>query len=168
MLVAGGCKETPKTVVAKESGSCDGVPEISFDPAIADPAKLLDSGNYETVLAAQTRFLLAHEDHQLPVIILPSLNRQDIAIVSDCLGNRWEREGKIDGDDILILLAPKERRVRIATGNKSRADLPDAEAAKIIEKMTKIFADSRYSSNRYGHGIATGIGAIQNHMDGRQ
>jgi uncharacterized protein len=152
-------KKRDRVVYMTEPG-CGGVPAIPFNAGIADPSDFLQGGIEARVEGAQIRLYRVQDDHLVPVVIVPDLNKNDIAVVATCLGNHWKADGKITGNDILIVLAPHERRVRIATGADARDDLPDAEAAKIIDKMTSIFAKDSGSRTYFAEGLAEGIAAI--------
>lgn len=163
LLIAGGCKEVPSGAEGGPSEAhdpaCESVADIGDTNAIYDPAGFLDNGGYEFILGAQ---LKNERDRKrvVNVAILPELKGQSIELVARCLGNRSAAKGEISENDILIVLAPNERRVRIATGTAAEADLTDKEAQKIVDDMTRTFADQRGGRIRYGRGLATGIDAI--------
>ena len=163
LLAAGGCKEAPVGAEGEPSAAhepaCERVADIGGINGINDPAKFLDKGEHELILSAQ----LKNERYRrrlVNVAILPDLEGQSIELVARCLGNRAAAKGEISENDILIVLAPNERRVRIATGTAAEADLTDKEAQKIVDDMTRTFADQRGARIRYGRGLATGIDAI--------
>ena len=89
------------------------------------------------------------------VATVASLNGTTVEDFATCLGNRWGigRKGKNDG--ILILVAPNERRVRVATGTGIEKLLSDEKAKAVIDQMTPGF-----KSGDYAGGLTTGIDAI--------
>ena len=58
-------------------------------------------------------------------------------------------------DGILILMAPKERRIRVATGYGMEKLLPDEKAKAAIDLMTPFF-----KNDDYGDGLSAGVEAI--------
>lgn len=99
---------------------------------VTDHANLLGLGQEE----ALTEQLVAFEKatrHQLVVVTVPSLNGQDISTFTRDLANAWG-VGRADHDDgVVLLVAPNERRVRIAVGYGLENRLTDALCLQIIE-----------------------------------
>ncbi|MBL0914444.1 MAG: TPM domain-containing protein [Sphingopyxis sp.] len=156
-----------KTIAQKAEPGCEGVPALNFDSGFADPDNFLQGGYEERVRGAQGKFILAHKDRSISVVILPGLNGRDIEATATCIANGWEAEKLITANDIVIVLAPNDRRVRIATGADARDDFPDAEAAKIIDKMTPIFAREDPDQAKFSEGLSTGIEAISEYLKDR-
>ena len=74
---------------------------------------------------------------QIAIVTVQSLNGYDVADFSFTLAEKWGigQEGEDNG--ILILIAPSERRMFIATGYGVEAFVPDAIAKRIVEKTLK-------------------------------
>lgn len=99
---------------------------------IDDAAGILSAAQkapLETRLAAFERMT----GHQFVVVTTPSLGGQDIALYATDLANKRGigRRGQDDG--ILLLVAPGERKARIAVGRGLETRLPDAAASEIME-----------------------------------
>jgi uncharacterized protein len=76
---------------------------------------------------------------QLVVVTVPTLNGQDIARYSTALGNKLG-VGQADKDNgVLLVVAPKERQVRIAVGYGLEGLLTDQRAAVIVRDMIPYF-----------------------------
>jgi uncharacterized protein len=70
------------------------------------------------------------------VVTVPDLGGLTIEEFGMALGNRWGI-GQAEYDNgVLLLVAPKERRVRIEVGCGLEEVLTDARAGAIIDKMT--------------------------------
>ena len=94
--------------------------------------------------------------HQVAVVTVNSLGGHSIESYATALGNDWGigRRGRNDG--VLLLIAPHERRVRIAVGCGLERKLTDSKAATII-------SDGILPAFRAGHmelGIASGVDGI--------
>lgn len=70
--------------------------------------------------------------HALVVVTVPTLGGEDIADYTLELFNRWGVGGEAEGDGIVLLVAPHDRQVRIATGYGMEEKVPDALCAQII------------------------------------
>ncbi|MGV7121729.1 TPM domain-containing protein [Sphingopyxis sp. 550A] len=154
LLVAGGCKAAPEPAAAKETAACDGVPQMALAGRVTDAADIL-SAEEEARLSDRLRRYEARTKHQMVVATAASLNGARVDNFGTCLGNRWKigRQGHDDG--ILILIAPNERQMRIATGTGMEKILTDDKALAIVHRMTPYFAKSDYAG-----GLSIGIDSI--------
>lgn len=121
---------------------------------VADGAKIL-SAEDETRLSDQLAFYERQTKHQMVVATTPSLNGARVDNFGTCLGLRWGIGRKKQDDGIVILIAPNERQMRIATGTGMKSILTDDEALEIVEQMTPHFKNLDYTS-----GLSAGINAI--------
>jgi len=89
------------------------------------------------------------------IVTTPSLHGVRIDNFGTCLGNRWKigRQGHDDG--VIVVIAPNERQMRIATGIGMEKILTDDKALAIVHRMTPYFAKADYS-----RGLSVGIDAI--------
>ena len=70
---------------------------------------------------------------------MPTLNGEDIARYSTALGNRLG-VGQADKDNgVLLVVAPKERKVRVSVGYGLEGLLTDRRAANIVQDMIPYF-----------------------------
>jgi uncharacterized protein len=97
----------------------------------------------------------ADTQHQMVVATAPSLHGVRVDNFGTCLGNRWKIGRKGQDDGILVLVAPNERQMRIATGAGMEKILTDDKAQAIIHRMTPYFAKADYAG-----GLSTGVDAI--------
>jgi uncharacterized protein len=95
--------------------------------------------------------LLAHEKRtgqQLAVAIWSEpLGEQNITNVGFTIAQNWKL-GRVGHDDgLLIVLAPKDRKVDIEVGRGLERAISDEQAARVIdERMTPKFREGRYAA----------------------
>ncbi|MEJ2459598.1 MAG: TPM domain-containing protein, partial [Novosphingobium sp.] len=99
---------------------------------VNDDANILD---FETKarLSARLRTLEEKTGHQMVVVTVPSLGGEEIASFTRTLANRWGIGRKGYDDGVVILVAPNERKVRIAVGYGLEKALTNAFCAHVIE-----------------------------------
>lgn len=150
LLVASGCKEAPPP----EAATCDQIPQMALQGRVNDAATVL-SDEEEVRLTQRLARYEARTRHPMVVATVASLNGATVEDFATCLGNRWGIGRKGENDGILILVAPNERRVRVATGTGIGKLLSDEKAKAVIDQMTPGF-----KSGDYAAGLTTGIEAI--------
>jgi uncharacterized protein len=72
--------------------------------------------------------------HQLVVVTVTSLRGRDVADFTRELANSWGIGRKCYDDGIVLLVAPHERKVRIAVGYGLEKALPNEVAQRIIDQ----------------------------------
>jgi len=138
--------------------------EVTF-PAltdrVTDQAKLLDSAQKAQLIAQ----LEAHESatsNQIVVVTVNSLQGLDIADYSLKLGRKWGIGTAEKDNGVLLVVAPKERKVRIEVGRGLEGALPDGLAGTIVR--SNILPSFRESD--YPRGISNGVTAIEQAIKG--
>jgi uncharacterized protein len=121
---------------------------------VTDAANIL-TAEEEVRLSDRLARYEARTKHQMVIATTPSLNGARVDDVGTCLGNRWGIGRKGQDDGIVILIAPNERQMRIATGFGMEKLLTDDKALEVIEQMTPHFKRGDYAG-----GLATGVEAI--------
>jgi uncharacterized membrane protein YgcG len=122
---------------------------------VVDRAQVLDS-QVERAIAARSRALEATTTDQLVVVTVPDLGGLSIEEFGLALGNSWGI-GRADFDNgVLLLVAPRERRVRVEVGCGLEAVLTDARAAAIVDKMTPLFLKGQFE-----RGVELGFGEVE-------
>lgn len=149
-LFAGGCKAAP----AAESASCAGVPQMALAGRVTDAAEILTAEEEERLSERLARYE-QRTKHQMVVATTPDLKGTSVENFAACLGNRWGI-GREDHDDgVVILVAPNDRRLRIATGTGMEKMLTDDKALAVIHQMTPYFKNVDYAG-----GLSAGIEII--------
>jgi uncharacterized protein len=122
---------------------------------VVDQAGLLGPEE-ESRLAAASAELERHTTDQLVIVTVPSLDGRPIEDFARALGNHWGIGQKDRDNGVLLVVAPNERRVRIATGYGLEAILTNARSGEIIERdLLPAFRESKWSE-----GISAGAEAI--------
>lgn len=122
---------------------------------VVDHAEILPAKD-EQVLIAQSDALERKTGHQFVVVTVQDLGGHDIKDYGTKLGNYWHIGRKVYNDGVLLIVAPNERKVRIAVVLGLEKVLTDAEAAEIIR--TDILPD--FSKGRLPEGIRKGAASI--------
>lgn len=94
--------------------------------------------------------------HQLVVVTVKSLSGEDVGAFTTKLANRWGvgRSGFNDG--IVLLVAPLERKARIAVGHGLEAELPDVFCADVMHNQMV----PQFAKGDIVRGVQAGVSAI--------
>lgn len=122
---------------------------------VVDDAHLL-SAQQATALDAKLAALQQQSQRQLVVVTLPDLQGYDIADYGFRLGDKWGIGDKKRDDGALLIVAPKERKVRIEVGYGLEGVLTDALSGRIIRNDIV----PHFKQNDYPGGIDAGVDAI--------
>ena len=117
------------------------------------------------VAASLTRDLEAHEaktSNQVAVLILPSLEGEPLESFSHRVGTTWKLGQKGTDNGVLLLIALRERKVRIEVGYGLEGALTDLRSAHIIRQEIV----PRFRSGDLPGGIAAGVQAILGTIEG--
>ena len=122
---------------------------------VVDQANLL-STTQELELAARSEQLEKETGRQFVVATVNNLEGQEIADYAYQLGRHWQIGDEKRDDGVILLVAPNERKVWIATGYGAEGFLPDILAGRIIRNEIL----PRFRDNDMAGGIMAGAGAI--------
>lgn len=117
------------------------------------------------VAASLTRDLEAHEtktSNQVAVLILPSLEGEPLESFSHRVGTTWKLGQKGTENGVLLLVALRERKVRIEVGYGLEGTLTDLRSAHIIRQEIV----PRFRAGDLPGGILAGVQAILGTIDG--
>lgn len=113
------------------------VPRMSAP--VVDQADLISEG-VEQQLNSALRYVHDHSETQVAVLTLATLGELSIEQVSIQVAEKWKLGSEKSDKGVLVLVAPKERRMRIEVGQGLEGDLPDAISKRIIDQvMTPLF-----------------------------
>jgi uncharacterized protein len=93
---------------------------------------------------------------QIAVVIIPSLNGNDVADFNVKLGRAWGVGGKANNNGVILLIAKEDRKLNIATGYGVEGALPDITAKHIINDIIV----PNFKGDDYYRGIEEGTDAI--------
>jgi uncharacterized protein len=107
---------------------------------VALAGRVTDAAN---VLSAEQRLTLSREleqferrtKHQMAVVTVTSLGSRDVADFARDLSNSWGIGRKCYNDGIMLLVAPHERKVRIAVGYGLENGLTHDVSQRIIDQQ---------------------------------
>ncbi len=122
---------------------------------VADSADIL-SPEIEAALIADLQALEQRTGHQMVVVTVPSLGGKDVSDAGREIGICWKVGRKDHDDGTVLLVAPVERKLRIALGYGLEASIPDARAKAIID--TDIVPHFRKTA--YDAGVKAGVAAL--------
>ena len=130
---------------------------------VTDNAQILSNETRKTITAN----LKAHEEkttNQIAVLTVPTLEGVSIEEYATAAFNTWKLGQKGKDNGILLIVAPKDRKMRIEVGYGLEGTMTDGIAGSIIRNvMTPLF-----KSNDYDKGIDKGVRAMINVLEGGQ
>ena len=101
---------------------------------VTDAAHIL-SGEQATRLSAKLEQFESATRHQLVIATVPSLGGRDVADFTRDLSNSWGIGRKGYNDGVVLLVAPNERKVRIAVGYGLEKTLTHDVCQQIIDDL---------------------------------
>ena len=122
---------------------------------VVDQADLLRP-EQELDITSKLAALEAQSGRQFVVATVPSLDGMEIADYSYQLGRHWKIGDEKRDDGVVMVVAPKERKVWIATGYGADDVLTDAMTGVIIRQEIL----PRFKANDMAGGITAGVDAV--------
>jgi uncharacterized protein len=126
-------------------------------------AALILSGDARAALDRKLRDYQVSSGHQLVVATVPSLEGYDIRDYGNRLFRHWALGDKQRNDGVLLLVAPKERKVSIEVGYGLEPELTDAISKIIIENGIV----PRFKAQDYAGGVSAGVDDIIKALGGQ-
>ncbi len=128
---------------------------------IVDLAHVLPGSTVES-LTAQLSAHEAQSSNQVAVLIVPSLEGESLEEFSHRVATSWKLGQKGTDNGVLLLVAIRERKVRIEVGYGLEGVLTDARSAQIIRNEIV----PRFRSGEMAGGVTGGINAIIKTIEG--
>ena len=122
--------------------------------AVGDYAKVMTAQEKQAVEGLAVE-LLQKTGASLVVATVPSLGGETIEQAAVQLFEKWGIGKKGEDKGVLLLLAPKERRMRIEVGYGLEGVIPDATAGAIRDQYMVPY----FKKNKYGTGLLAGAAA---------
>ncbi len=117
---------------------------------IVDETSLLSTSE-KNQLNAKIRRLRKIDGPQIGVVILKSLEGNNLEETAMSIAEKWQLGGKEKDDGVLLLIASKERQMRIEIGGGLEGEITDYEAYQIIDQvLTPEFKNKRFFSGISG------------------
>lgn len=128
---------------------------------VVDPSHVLPAATVESLTAS----LAAHEaktGNQVAVLVLPSLEGEPLEPFSHHVATTWKLGQKGTDNGALLLVALRERKVRIEVGYGLEGTLTDARSAQIIRNEIV----PRFRAGDLPDGVTAGVEAILKTIEG--
>lgn len=129
---------------------------------VVDNAELL-SPTVRNSIAAK---LKAHEDatgNQIAVLTIPSLDGDSVEPYALKVFETWKLGKKGKDNGVLLLVVPKERKLRIEVGYGLEGALPDVSASRIIRNVIA----PQFKAGQFDLGMDEGVAAIIGQLEGK-
>lgn len=107
-------------------------PKVDLAGRVTDAADILNQ-RQKAALSRQLEELERSTGHQMVIVTVSALDGQDVAAFTRELANAWGVGRAEQKDGVVFLIAPNERKVRIAVGTGLERTLPDHLCKKIID-----------------------------------
>ncbi len=108
-------------------------PPVRLTGRVTDAAGILSAGE-EAALTTKLKRLEGKTGRQFVVATVRSLGGRDVADFTTDLANSWGVGRAEQNDGLVLLVAPTERKVRIAVGYGLERRLPNAICQQIIDE----------------------------------
>jgi len=138
----------------------EGPPLPKLTGRVVDDAHLLPPAP-EAALVARLARLEKRTGHQFVIVTVPGLSGQTIETFAIRLGRTWGIGRRDIDDGLLLIVAPKERKVRIEVGKGLETTLPDDVCAQIIRDRIL----PRFRGGDMVGGIVDGAGALLDRLE---
>ncbi|OOF44627.1 methanol dehydrogenase [Rodentibacter rarus] len=131
-------------------------------PATPNPFRYVN--DYTNTLSPQQQQVLENKlvdygkatSSQIAVVIIPTTAEYEIADYTFALGDKWGIGRKQLNNGVLMLIAKKDRKVFIATGQGLEGVLPDAFLSQVIRHTIL----PQFKQGQYAQGINDGLNDI--------
>lgn len=150
-------------LIALAPGFAQNLPDKSNPPKLVNDFAGVMAANE---VAALEQKLVAFNDSnstQIAIVTIKSIEGYDISDYAFKLGEKWGIGQKAKDNGILILVAPNDRKVFIATGYGAEEYVTDAMARRIIEQKFK----PSFKNNNYYEGLEAGTNDIIDLLTGK-
>lgn len=159
--LAAGAGWAQAASAAEPSGDLQPVPALSG--RVVDLTQVLTPVQAAS-LTEQLAELEQRTGAQVAVLTLDSTLPEDIADYTQRVADAWKLGRAEIGDGVLVVLAVKDRRVRIAVAKTLEGAIPDLEAKRVISQTMA----PRFQGGNYPAGLRAGVerlGALIAHED---
>ena len=128
---------------------------------IVDTTGLLDASQ-QAALEAKLDALEKAKGSQVVVLIVPTVQPEDISSYANRVGNVWKIGRKNVGDGVLFVVAFKDRQMRIEVAKTLEGAIPDLAAKQIITNAVT----PRFKAGDYAGGISAGVDQLTARING--
>jgi len=130
--------------------------------------RVVDDANIITTAARQrlTAALKAHEDattNQIVVLTVPTIQPESIEDYAVKVFQAWKLGQKGKDNGVLVVIVPRDHKLRIEVGYGLEPVLTDGAAGEIIRTVITPW----FKAGNYDRGIEDGVAAIINRLEGK-
>lgn len=112
---------------------------------LSDYAKIVDPQHQKELEAFCAR-VESLTGAQIALLTFPSLEDEDVERWANDWYRKWGVGSKKDNEGVLVLIVPRDRRVRIEVGYGLEPIIPDAMAGQIIRAMGPALREEQYGA----------------------
>jgi uncharacterized protein len=146
--------------VVQLSGNASAFTVPKLTAPVVDQADVIDETT-EKKLNEILKQVLSSGGSQIGVLTVKTIDNLSIEEASIKVADAWKLGDARRDDGVLLILALKERKLRIEVGQGKEGDLPDLYAKRIIEQVIV----PELKNNRLSYGIKEGVYHILTHTD---
>ena len=128
---------------------------------VVDTTGLLD-GSQQAAIETKLAALEKTKGSQVVVLIVPTVQPEDISSYANRVGNAWKIGRKNVGDGVLFVVAVKDHQMRIEVAKTLEGAIPDLAAKQIITNAVT----PRFKSGDYAGGISAGVDQLSARIKG--
>jgi uncharacterized protein len=128
---------------------------------VVDTTGLLDASQ-QAALEDKLDALEKAKGSQVVVLIVPTVQPEDISSYANRVGNAWKIGRKNVGDGVLFVVAFKDRQMRIEVAKTLEGAIPDLAAKQIITNTVT----PRFKAGDYAGGISAGVDQLAARIKG--
>ncbi len=128
---------------------------------VVDTTGLLDASQ-QAALEGKLAALEKAKGSQVVVLIVPTVQPEDISSYANRVGNAWKIGRKNIGDGVLFVVAFKDRQMRIEVAKTLEGAIPDLAAKQIITNAVT----PRFKTGDYAGGISAGVDQLTARING--
>jgi uncharacterized protein len=147
-------------LIAASAARASDAPALSG--RVVDDAGILGVATRERLTAT----LEAHErstSNQIAVLTTSTIGSERIEDYANRIFAAWKLGQKGKDNGVLLVVVPRDRKMRIEVGYGLEATLPDASAGRIIRDVMT----PRFKAGDYDRGVSDGVSAIIATLEGR-
>lgn len=129
------------------------IPELRH--AVMDEARLLNSKE-KNIINNLLQSLYSNTETQIAVLILADIKQYPIEQVSLSVAEKWKLGKEKTDRGLLLLVALKQRKMRIEVGQGLEGQITDLNASRIINEVLR----PSFKVQQYGQGILYSVASI--------
>jgi len=133
----------------------DVLPIPALTGHVVDNTNTLNAAD-KAALEAKLSALEAAKGSQVVVLMVPTVQPEDISSYANRVGNAWKIGRKNVGDGVLLIVAKDDRKVRIEVAKTLEGAIPDLAAKRIISEAIT----PRFKTGDFAGGLAAGVDKI--------